>query len=71
MELDMFKATLTEAVSFFEGERRKNPISEGRRVTEQMKKVAYSCDNLARSFDASRKSQKIAMPDWKAIPPCF
>lgn len=71
MELDIFKATLTEAVSFFEGERKKNPISEGRRITDQMKKVAFSCDNLAKSFEASRKSQKIAMPDWKAIPPCF
>jgi hypothetical protein len=71
MELELFKATLTEAVSFFEGERKKNPISKGRRVTDQMKKVAHSCDSLAKSFEASRTSQKIAMPDWKAIPPCF
>jgi hypothetical protein len=71
MELDLFKATLTEAVGFFEGTRKKNPIGEGRRVTEQMKKVANSCNNLAKSYEQSRQSQKIALPDWKAIPPCF
>lgn len=71
MELELFKATLTEAVGFFDGQRKKNPISEARRVTDQMRKVAFSCDNLAKSFEAPRQSQKIAMPDWKALPPCF
>lgn len=70
MEFDQFKATLKDAVAFFDGERKTLVIGEELRVTKNMEKVTHSCRNLAATFDGQR-GQAAPMTDWKAIPPCF